>query len=91
MHTCSAIKVCYSLVISTIRYAGTAKGMGSLRRNLPIALTLRTADAMRLQDLKGGSGARVVSLTLLGVQMVKCFNCGTDGGLSHQAGRAIQV
>ena len=43
---------------------------------MPIYLTLRTADAMRLQDLPGGDGARVAFLTSLGVQMVRCFGFG---------------
>ena len=52
------------------------KGKGGLRRSMPIYLTLRTADAMRLQDLPGGDGARVAFLTSLGVQMVRCFGFG---------------
>ena len=52
------------------------KGKGGLRRSMPIYLTLRTADAMRLQDLPGGDGARVAFLTSLGVQMVRCSDLG---------------
>ena len=52
------------------------KGKGGLRRSMPLYLTLRTADAMRLQDLPGGDGARVAFLTSLGVQRVRWFAFG---------------
>ena len=58
---------------------------------MPIYLTLRTADAMRLQDLPGGDGARVAFLTSLGVQMVRRLGVGLGGSPCQPGSRDRQV